>query len=105
MFSVHLHWVNLSKRGGKTGFSKGWYDWLAGWLASRAAPRDFLRAKPEGNPDEQAFRPEENPIFPDSLTQIYILFILGICVSPPNMHKWFSIGLTKNYIRFCIGPS
>ena len=42
--------------------------------AGRAAPRDFLRAKPEGNPEEQPCQPEENPVHPDSFTWIYILF-------------------------------
>ena len=30
-------------------------------------------AKPEGNPKEQPCQPEENPILPNSFTQIYIL--------------------------------
>ena len=34
--------------------------------ASRVAPRDFPRAKPEGNPEEQPCHPEENPVHPDS---------------------------------------
>ena len=39
-------------------------------MASRAAPRDFPRAKPEGNP-------EENQANPDSYTWIYIIFKIG----------------------------
>ena len=42
--------------------------------AGRAAPRDFPRVKSEGNPEEQPCQPEENPVLPDSFTQIYILF-------------------------------
>ena len=36
----------------------------------RAAPRGFLRAKTEGNP-------EENPVHPNSFIWIYILFKIG----------------------------
>ena len=42
--------------------------------AVRAAPRDFLRAEPEGNVKEQLCQGDGNPILPDSFTQIYILF-------------------------------
>ena len=42
--------------------------------AGSTAPRDFLRAKPEENPEEQACLPEENLINPNSFTWIYILF-------------------------------
>ena len=38
--------------------------------AGRAAQRDFLRAKSEGNP-------KENPVHPDTFTWIYILFEIG----------------------------
>ena len=53
------YWVNPSKRGGRRS-------------AGRAAPRDFPRAKVEGNPEEQ-----ENPVHPDSFTWIYIIFKIG----------------------------
>ena len=43
-----------------TGFSEG----------GRAAPRDFVRAKPEGNPEELTCQPEENPVLLNSFTQI-----------------------------------
>ena len=35
---------------------------------------DFLRAKSEGNPEEE---PKENPVHPDYFTWIYILFKIG----------------------------
>ena len=43
--------------------------------AGRAAPKDFPRAKPEGNPEAQPCQPEENPVHPDSFT--WILFKIG----------------------------
>ena len=61
---VSVEWVNLSKRGGRTGFSKGW----------------------QGCSEEQPCQPEENPILPDSFTQIYILFLIGFRIGPPKMH-------------------
>ncbi len=70
----------------------------------RAAPRDFPRAKPEGNPEEQPCQPEENPVLPDSFTQIYILFLIGFRIGPPKMHRRFRIGLPKIHRRFRIGP-
>ena len=45
--------------------------------AGRAAPRDFPRAKPERNPEEQPCKPKENPVDPDSFTWIDILFKIG----------------------------
>ena len=39
-----VEWLNPSKSGGMDGF----FPW-----AGRAAPRDFPRAKPKGNPEEQ----------------------------------------------------
>ena len=42
--------------------------------AGRAAPRDFQRARPKGNPKEQLCQPEENPILHDFSSQIYVLF-------------------------------
>ena len=41
--------------------------------AGRAAPRDFLRAKAKGNPEEQPCQTEESPVGPDFVTQIYII--------------------------------
>ena len=52
----------------------------------RAAPRDFSRAKPEENPNGQPYQPEENPVLPDSFTQIYILFLIGFPIGPPENH-------------------
>ena len=49
--------------------------------AERAAPRDFPMAKPKGNPEEQPYQPMENTVFPDSFTQIYILFPKGFKLS------------------------
>ena len=54
-----MDWVNLSKREGKNGiFTR----------AGRAAPRDFSRAEPEGNPGEQPRQPKETPFLPDHFT-------------------------------------
>ena len=46
-------------------------------VAGRAAPRDFLRAKPKENLEGQPCQPKENPVLPDSFIQIYIIFVLG----------------------------
>ena len=35
-----------------------------------AAPKDFLRAKHKGNPEEQPCQPNENSVLPDYVTQI-----------------------------------
>ena len=72
--------------------------------AGRAAPRDFPRAKPKENPEDQLCQPEENPVLADSFTQIYILFLIGFRIGPPKMHRRFRIGLPKMHIRFGIGP-
>ena len=49
-----------------------------GWTrAGRAAPKDFPRAKPERNPEEQLCQPEEKPVHPNSFTWIYIPFKIG----------------------------
>ena len=46
-------------------------------MAGRAAPRDFPRAKPDGNPEEQPCQPDKIPVHPDSFTWIYVLFKIG----------------------------
>ena len=69
-----------------------------------ATPRDFPRAKPEGNPEEQPCQPEENPVLPNSFTQIYTLLLIGFCIGPPKIHKRFRIGLPKIHRQFRIGP-
>ena len=78
-----LIWV---KESGRTGFSSGLQGCSEGFpkgkargksrvffrgfpRAGRAAPRDFRRAKLEGNPEEQPCQPE-NPALPESFTQI-----------------------------------
>ena len=61
-------------------------------MAGRAAPRDFLRAEPEENPEEQSYQPEENSVLPESFTQIYILLLIGFLTGPPKMHGRFRIG-------------
>ena len=66
--------------------------------AGRTALRDFPRAKPEGNPEEQPCQPEENPVLPDSFTQIYILFLIVFRIGPPKMHRRFRICLPKMHI-------
>ena len=79
-------------------------DWVNLRLAGRASPRDFPRAKPKGNPEEQPCQPEENPVLPDSVTQIYILFLICFHIGPAKMHRRFHIGLPKINRWFCIGP-
>ena len=74
---------------------------LSGGRTGRAAARDFPRAKPEWNPEEQPCQPEENHVLPDSFTQIYILF-LGFRIGPPKMLIRFRIGLPKIHKRFRI---
>ena len=64
------YWVNPSKIGGTDGAWPG--------RPSRAAPRDFLRVKPEKNPEEKPCQPKENLVIPNSFTLIYILFQIGI---------------------------
>ena len=59
-------WVNPSKRVGMDMVFQG-----------LAAPRDFPRSKPEGNPGEQHRQPEGNPVHLNSFTWIYILFKTG----------------------------
>ena len=58
----------------------------------------------KGFPEEQPCQPEENPVLPDSFTQIYILFLIGFRIGPPKMHRRFRIGLPKIHRRFRIGP-
>ena len=58
--------------------------------------RDFSRAKPEGNPEEQPCQPEENPILPDSFTQIYILFLIVFRIGPSKIHRGFRIGFLRS---------
>ena len=53
-----------------------------------AAPRDFLRAKPEGIPEKQPCQPEEKSVHPDSFTWIYILFTIG------------HVGDTSHYFKY-----
>ena len=43
-------------------------------LLTKAAPRDFPRAKPEGNPEEQPWQPEENPVHPTLLLGFTFFF-------------------------------
>ena len=72
--------------------------------AGRAAPRDFPRPKPEGNPEEQPCQPEKNHVLPDSFTEIYILFPIGFRIGPPKLHRRFRNGLPKIHRQFHIGP-
>ena len=58
-----MDWVFPNKRGGMDGVSRG----LAGLLGG-----DFPRAKSEKNPS-----PRKNPVHPNSLTWINILFKIG----------------------------
>ena len=71
--------------------------------AGRAAPRDFPRAKPKGYPKKQFCQLEENPDLPDSFTQIYILFTIGLRIGHSKLHRRFHGGLPKIPRRFCIG--
>ena len=73
-------------------FSKGWQGCSEG----------FQRAEPEGNPKAQPCQPEENPVLPDSFTQIYILFLIGFCIGPPKMHRRFilsQIGFFSDFLK------
>jgi hypothetical protein len=74
---VYLLWngLILVKEAGKTGFS-----------------------------EEQPCQPKENPVLPDSFTQIDILILIGFRIGPPKIHKLFRIGLPKIHRRFRIGP-
>ena len=65
------HWMRTDEIGliqvkeeGWTGFSR----------AGRAALRDLPRANPKGHSEEQPCQPEENPVYPNSFTWIYIIF-------------------------------
>ena len=79
-----------------------------GWdfpKVGRAAPTDFQRVKLMINHKEQPCQPQENPVLPDSFTKVYILFITGVRISAPRMHRWICIGLPKANWHFCIGPT
>ena len=67
------YWVNPSKRGGMDGAFWGLAGLLRGISLGRSQ-REILRSRPEGNPEEQPYQPEQNPVHPDSITWIYILF-------------------------------
>ena len=71
--------------------------------AGRAAPRDFPRAGLKGNPKESPCQPNINPVLPDSFTPIYIIFFIGFCIGPLQLHRWFYIGLPKILRMFRIG--
>ena len=77
-----------------TGFSKGWQGCSEG----------FPEGKAQGKSRGAACQPKENPVLPDSFTQIYILFLIGFRIGPPKMNRRFRIGLPKFLRRFCIGP-
>ena len=72
--------------------------------AGRAAPSNFPRGKPKGNPWRAALPAQQNPVLPESFTQIYILFPICFRIDPPKMHRWFRICLPKILWLFCIGP-
>ena len=78
------YWVNLSKRGEKDGVFGG----LAGLLQGISGGRSL----------------REIPVLPDSFTQIYILFLIGLRIGPPKTNRRFRIGLPKIHRRFRIGP-
>ena len=61
------------KEEGWTRFSKGWQG-CSKWF-------------PEGYPEEQPCQPEDNPIHPDSITWIYILFETGNFVDISEFFK------------------
>ena len=77
----------LTKGSVLTFFSFSFFKGLTG------PPRDFRRAKPEGN-----------PVLLDFFTHIYILFLICFHIGLPEMHRRFRIGLPKIQIRFRIGP-
>ena len=74
-------------------FSKGWQG------CSEGLPEGGAR----GNPQDQLCQPAENPVLPDSFTQIYILLLIGFRIGPHKMHRRFCIGLPKILRRFGIG--
>ena len=90
------YWTNLSKK------EREGRDFPR---TCRAAPRDFLRVKPDGNSKEQACQPRENPILPDFFSQIYILFLIALPIGPTKRNRQFCIGLSKIHRRFRICPS
>ena len=69
-YILYILGVIRVKEGGRTGLPR----------AGRAVPRDFPRAKPEENPEEQLCQPEENSVLPDSFTRIYILCQLDFLI-------------------------
>ena len=70
-----------------------------------ADPRDFPRAEPEVNPEEQPCKPKKKTVLPYFFTEIYIQFLIGFRIGPPKMHRRFCIGLPKIHRRFRIGPT
>ena len=73
------------------GFSEDWQECYEG--------------KAQGNPKEQPCQPEDNPVLPDSVIQIYILFLICFRIGPPKMQRRFCIGLSKIHRQFYIGPT
>ena len=53
------YWDNLSKRGGMDGFSDSWQDCL----------------------EEEHYQLEKNTVYPDSFTQVYFLYEIGLNIS------------------------
>ena len=66
--------------------------------AGRAAPRDFSRALPSGNPSKQPCQPSENPVHPSSFTRINPLWasLLSIMTIHPitsELHTRFQASI------------
>ena len=58
------------------------------------AARDFPRAQPSGNPEEQLCKPEENLVLPNSFTQLNIIFAIGLAT-------FLNSNSTRSIIFFC----
>ena len=63
--------------------------------AGRAAPRDFPRALPSGNPSEQPCQPSENPVHPSSFNWINPIY----SVNRKNIDHWMlsPLNLTRRH--------
>ena len=64
----------------------------------------------EGNPKEQLCQPEENPVLPDSFTQI-LQFRIGLpkilgrfCIGPSEIHRWVRISPPQADIQNVVIP-
>ena len=83
-----------------------------GWgfqRAGRAAPREFLRAKPEGNPNKEPCQPKENPIHPTILLKLilYLKLVLKVILKQTLNNILWNANLANmanlyNYVKLTI---